>query len=144
MLRDEVTDGVGRSIHYASGQTVGELFAGMPKRFPGSPLVPALGKRNGHIAVLGGVVIGLAWNDLMKPFGAKRKCMTPGDRKRVHIRILDLERNRRSMRQRNQPLALKQVRQYIDLAHQMWSSGPSRAGCRCCAIRSKETIALIL
>ena len=59
MLRDEVTDGVGRSIHYASGQTVGELFAGMPKRFPGSPLVPALGKRNGHIAVSGGVVIGL-------------------------------------------------------------------------------------
>ena len=49
----------------------GELIAGMPKRFPGSPLVPALGKRNGHIAVLGGVVIGLAWNDLMKPFVAK-------------------------------------------------------------------------
>ena len=101
MLRDEVTDGVGRSINHASGQTVGEMIAGMPKRFPGSPLVPALGKRNGHIAVLGGVVIGLAWNDLMKPFGAKRKCMTPGDRKRVHIRILDLERNRRSMRQPN-------------------------------------------
>ena len=71
MLRDEVTDGAGKSINHASGKTVGVMIAGMPKRFSGTPLVLALDKRNGHIAVLDGVVIGLAWNDLMKPFVAK-------------------------------------------------------------------------
>ena len=62
MLRDEVTDGAEKSINHASSKTIGVVIAGMPKRFPGTPLVLALDERDGHIAVLDGVVVGMAWN----------------------------------------------------------------------------------